>query len=64
MNNDNIASINHFTFNRKFADICLSMNILHVGDKLPMQRGFFRNSMGNLLPTLGFLGGRYNVLIL
>ena len=38
----------------------LSMNILHVGDKLPMQIGFFHNSMGDLLPTLGFLSGLYN----
>ena len=28
----------------------LSMNILHVGDKSPMQQGFFTNSVGNLLP--------------
>ena len=38
----------------------LSMNILHAGDKSPIQRGFFTNSTGNLLPTLGFLGGLYN----
>ena len=40
------------------------MNILRVGDKLPMQspvqRGFFLNTVGNLLPTLGFLGKLYN----
>ena len=36
------------------------MNILSVGDKSPMQRGFFTNSMGDLLSTLGFLGGLYN----
>ena len=34
----------------------LSMNILCVGDKSPVQRGFFTNSMG----TLGSLGGLYN----
>ena len=36
------------------------MNILLVGDKLPVQRDFFTNSAGDLLPTLGFLGGLYN----
>ena len=25
------------------------MNILHAGDKLPVQRGFFKNSTSNLL---------------
>ena len=38
----------------------LSMNILYVGDKLPVQRGFFKNSAGDLLLALGFLGGLYN----
>ena len=38
----------------------LSMNILCAGDKLPMQRGFFKNNAGNLLPALRFLGGLYN----
>ena len=36
------------------------MNILRTGNKLPMKRGFFKNSMGNLLPVLSFLGGLYN----
>ena len=36
------------------------MKILCAGYKLPMQRGFFTDSMGHLLPTLGFLGGLYN----
>ena len=36
------------------------MNILCVGDKLPMQQGFFTNSTGNLLPTLDFLGRLFN----
>ena len=36
------------------------MNVLCASDKLPMQRGFFINSTGDLLPTLGFLGGLYN----
>ena len=38
----------------------LSMNILHVSDKLPVQRGFFTNSEGDLLRALGLLGGLYN----
>ena len=38
----------------------LSMNILCMGDKSPVQRGFFTNSMRDLLPALGFLGGLYN----
>ena len=36
------------------------MNILSAHDKSPMQRGFFTNSAGDLLPALGFLGGLYN----
>ena len=36
------------------------MNIFHVGDKLPMQSGFFKNSACSLLPALRFLGGLYN----
>ena len=36
------------------------MNILHVDDKFPMQRGFFVNSTGNLLPALEFLGRLYS----
>ena len=42
-------------------DSGLSMNILHVGDKSPVQRGFFANSTGDLLPALEFLGGLYNL---
>ena len=38
----------------------LSMNILHAGNKLFMQRGFFKNSAGRLFPTLSFLGGLHN----
>ena len=38
----------------------LSMNILDAADKLPVQRGFFTNSAGNLLPALGSLGGLHN----
>ena len=30
------------------------MNNLCAGDKLPVQRGFFINSAGDLLPALGF----------
>ena len=37
-----------------------SMNILYVDDKSPVQRGFFTNSVGELLPALGFLGRLYN----
>ena len=33
---------------------------LHMGDKSPMQRGFFTKSTGVLLPALGFLGRLYN----
>ena len=36
------------------------MNILRVGDKSLVQRGFFRTSAGDLLPALRFLGGLYN----
>ena len=36
------------------------MNILHAGDKSPMQQGFVTNSTGDLLPILDFLGGLYN----
>ena len=38
----------------------LSMNTLCAGNKSPMQRGFPKNGMGNLLPILRFLGGLYN----
>ena len=38
----------------------LSENILCAGDKLPVQRGFFKNGAGHLLPTLRFLGRLYN----
>ena len=36
------------------------MNILHAGNVLPMQRGFFNNGVGDLLPALSFLGELYN----
>ena len=38
----------------------LSMNILRAGDKSRVQRIFFTNSAGDLLPAQGFLGGLYN----
>ena len=38
----------------------LSMNILCAGDKSPVQRSFFTNSTGDLLPALGFLDRLYN----
>ena len=44
-----------------YRDLGLSMNILHTGNKSPVQRGFFTESAGDLLPTLGFLGGLYNI---
>ena len=37
-----------------------SMNIMCEGNKSPMQRGSFKNSVGDLLPALRFLGGLYN----
>ena len=33
------------------------MNILHAGDKLSVQRGFYKDIAGDLLPALRFLGG-------
>ena len=36
------------------------MNILHAGNKSPVQRGVSRNSADNFLPALSFLGGLYN----
>ena len=36
------------------------MNILRAGDKLPVQKGFFKNGAGDLLPALRFQGGVYN----
>ena len=36
------------------------MNILHAGNKSPVQRGFFKQSVGDLLPALRFLGKLYN----
>ena len=36
------------------------MNILHAGVKLPVQKGVFKNYVGDLLPALTFLGGLYN----
>ena len=37
-------------------------NILCAGNKLSMQRGFFKNSAGNILAALKFLGRLYNFL--
>ena len=36
------------------------MNILHTGNKLPVQKGFFKNGAGDLLHTLRFLGRLYH----
>ena len=44
----------------EIANSGLSTNILRTGNKSPVQRGFFKNRMGNLLPALRFLGGMYN----
>ena len=44
----------------EIANSGLSTNILRTGNKSPVQRGFFKNRMGNLLPALRFLGGLYN----
>ena len=55
--------LGQFFFFKKSGSVthtCLSINILHAGNKSPVQRGFFANSMGDLLPTLGFLGELYN----
>ena len=35
------------------------LSVLQRGDKSPMQKDFFKN-MGDLLPTLRFLGRLYN----
>ena len=37
------------------------MNILCIGNKSPIQRGFFKNSAGDLLLAQRFLGRLYNV---
>ena len=44
----------------EIANSGLSTNILRTGNKSPVQRGFFKNRMGNLLPALRFLGGLYS----
>ena len=53
-----------FLFSQKttfsFDGTGLSMNILPVGNKSPVQKGFFTNSPDDLLPTLGLLGRLYN----
>ena len=36
------------------------MNIWHVDDKFPVQKGFFVSSMDSLLPALEFLGRLYS----
>ena len=38
----------------------LSMNILGIGDKLPKQRGFFKNNTDDLFTALSFMDGQYN----
>ena len=36
------------------------MNILGIGDKLPKQRGFFKNNTDDLFTALSFMDGQYN----
>ena len=38
----------------------LLMNILHTGNKSPVQRGFSKNVVGDLLPAQRSLGRLYN----
>ena len=45
---------------RSFDNTGLSMSILRVGDKSPVQTVFFAYIAGNLLPTLGFWGEMYH----
>ena len=52
--------LKHSEISDKVLGPALSMNILCAGDTSPMQKGFFTNSTGDLLPTLGFLGRLYN----
>ena len=42
----------------------LTMNILCTGDKSAVQRDFFKNNAGDLLPALKFLGGLHNFVII
>ena len=49
----------HVKLSEKLQHTGLSMNFFRVGDKSPAPRGFFKNSTGNLLPALRFLGGQY-----
>ena len=53
-----LQKVNHLDLNNH--DTGLSINILCTANKSPVQRGFFENSTGDLLPTLRFLGGLYN----
>ena len=60
----NMKNMNRGVF-RILSNICdefvsgLSMNISSECNKSPVQRGFFKNSTGDLLPALRFLGGLY-----
>ena len=57
---ENPQKLNSLTKSKVFPQTAgLSMNILHAGDKSPMQECFFKNSAGDLLPALRFLGGLY-----
>ena len=55
-----VSIIVNIITNKTVLQLGLSINILCAGDKSPVQRGFFTNSVGDLLPALGFLGGFYN----
>ena len=60
-NNTAACGTNHIprkALPKMFAD--LSMNILHTCDKLPVQECVFKNSAGDSLPAVRFLGGLYN----
>ena len=56
-------SNNVFKTQTLWVKLGLSINVLCVDSKLSMQRVFFKNSMGNLLPVLRFPGGLYNFCI-
>ena len=49
--------VRSISFGHMFITTSLSMNILCEGNKSPLQRDFFSNSAGNLLPALGLLSG-------
>ena len=66
--NSHDKRLTHETWNTQFSQSLiyiiwhagLSMNILHTGNKSPMQERFSKNSVSDLLPALRFLGRLYN----